>query len=68
MSNRLLYLSLWLMLHRLIDLGLNDHPLAEEVREEMELVGYHLLSEEDRDLDEISVLLHAEREAKGGSP
>lgn len=62
MAPKFEYLQCWFMLHRLVDLGQGDSALADELREEMEHLGWRLPSEATDQVDAISSLLNAERD------
>jgi len=64
MAPKFEYLQYWFMLHRLIDLGMDDgiSPLADELRDEMDRLQRELTTEDAEQVDAVSSRLNAERD------
>ena len=62
MAPKFEYLQCWFMLHRLVDLGQGESDLADELRDELDHLGWNLPREEKIQVGAISLLLNAERD------
>jgi hypothetical protein len=64
MTPSLAHLLQTFMLHRLVDLGLDDSELADRLRDEMDVTGRALSKELSDQVNAVGARLNAERDLK----